>query len=125
MLVAPAVLGLLVILMFFFSNIAGDFLLKPALQSIYAGIIDPAVEPIAIWHGFNTELWMTIGIVFIGVFLYVTFRYWKVVYALFPRKWSFDAIYHVLIDGAENLSRSLTTMYMTGILRHYMLYIFI
>ena len=32
---------------------------------------------ISAWHGFNAPLWMTIGVVVIGVLLFRFLRYWK------------------------------------------------
>lgn len=124
MLIAPSVLAVCIILIFFFPNILGKYLLQPALLSMFPTGIDVPDVSIQAWHGFNTELLMTIGILIVGVCLYLSYRYWQGIYKLFPEKWSFDAMYYTLITGMEDGSRSLTSFYMTGYLRHYLLYIF-
>src|SRR5690625_4322577 len=63
MLVAPITLAVLVILIFFFPNSLSNYILKPALTSIYTDHPLGNIGVISLWHGFNTELMMTIGII--------------------------------------------------------------
>ncbi|ASN04850.1 Na+/H+ antiporter subunit A [Virgibacillus necropolis] len=126
MLIAPGTLALFVIGIFFFPNLLGDYVLHPAMNSIFPTF--PSSEltvHIAAFHGFNTELLMTFGIVIVGTLLYVFFRYWKGVYKLFPEKWSFNTLYNFILDQLEKTSNTVTNLYMTGYLRDYMTYIYL
>ncbi len=52
MLIAPSILGVLVIGIFFFPNIIGDYLLRPAMTSIYPAIPNLiSYQHITAWHG--------------------------------------------------------------------------
>jgi multicomponent Na+:H+ antiporter subunit A len=127
MLIPPMILAVLVVVIFFFPNILGNYVLAPAMSSVYPGFgpnVDLGVE-IEQWHGFNTELWMTIGIIATGVVLYLTLKYWKGIYRLFPRKFSFNRLYDNTLLLIENRTTNLTNVYMTGYLRHYLTYIFL
>src|SRR5699024_6169133 len=86
MLISPSILAFLVVFMFFFPNIVGNYLLRPAMNAVYPTLtnIGDAMEPIKIWHGFELPLWMTIGVILIGVLLYLTFNYWRPMYKLGP-----------------------------------------
>ena len=125
MLFAPLTLATLIVLIFFFPNVLGDFILKPAVHSVYPNITNDMIADIALWHGFNTELMMTIGIIIVGTLLYIFRDYFKKIFILFPRTISFNAIYHFLLDFTDRMSNTITNFYMTGYLRHYMMYIFV
>lgn len=127
MLVAPITLAVLVVLIFLFPNVIGDYLVQPAMNSIYPSSHAPEYlgQQITAWHGFKLELFMTIGVIAFGICLYVFRKYWKNVYKLFPEKWTFDALYHNMLTGIESGSSKLTSSYMTGFLRHYLLFIYI
>jgi len=126
MLLPPSVLAVLVIVIFFFPNILGDYVLAPAMSSVYPGFggnVDLGVD-ITPWHGFNTELYMTIGIIVTGIVLYLLLKYWKGIFRLFPAKWSFNRLYDYTLLLIENRTTKITNMYMTGYLRDYLTYIF-
>lgn len=127
MLVAPITLATLVVAIFLFPNIIGDYLIRPAMSSIYPAIQtgEYAGQSISIWHGFQTELFMTIGIIVLGACLYIFRKHWKGVYQLFPEKWTFDALYNNILTRIESGSAAITSFYMTGFLRHYLLYIYV
>ena len=126
MLISPMILAAFVILIFFFPNVIGDYLVNPAMSSVYpdlAATTNLGVE-ISQWHGFNTALMMTIGVIVIGIFLYAFPRFYRWIYALFPLNWSFNSLYDLVIEKSEESSYRLTNKYMTGSLRRYMMYIF-
>jgi len=125
MLVAPSILALLVVAIFFFPYLLTDFILKPAVHSIYPTISDNIIGNITYWHGFNTEVKMTLALVILGVILYIFRDYFLKVFILFPKNLSFDNIYSHFIIWIDSVSKSITNLYMTGLLRHYMSYIFI
>lgn len=127
MLVAPSVLALLVVGIFFFPNIIGRYLLTPAMASVYPQLAlkGDLGQPIAAWHGVNTALMMTIGVIVVGVLLYLSRNYWRGVYRLFPASWSFNALYDYLLEQLEGSAYSITTFYMTGSLRNYLVFIYL
>lgn len=130
MLVAPSVLAALIILIFFFPNaILGEHIIRPAMSSIFPSFAAQGGEmgvEISAWHGWDSiELWMTIAIVVIGSLLYVTLRYWKGIYRIVPKHWSFNAVYSWTLEKTTDVSKQITNGYMTGYLKHYMMYIFL
>lgn len=127
MLIAPIVLAILVVGIFIFPNVIGDYLIRPAMASIYPTFDSTAYlgQPILIWHGMNTELLMTIAIVILGTLLYVTLRHWKKIYNLFPNRWTLDRLYNTTLTRMESTSAKTTLVYMTGSLRHYLIYIYL
>ena len=125
MLIPPIILSVLVVTIFFVPNVLGDYIIKPAVYSIYPNITDPLIDHITIWHGFNTELMMTIGIIIIGIILFIFRDYVRKTFVLFPQGLSFDTLYNNTIDYVDHGAKSITNFYMTGYLRHYFSYIFI
>lgn len=125
MLIPPLTLASFVVLIFLFPNVLGDYILKPAVHSVYPEITMGMMGDIAIWHGFNTELLMTIGIIIVGTMLYIFRDYVKKVFILFPYELSFDRLYNRTLTSADKMTKSITNFYMTGYLRDYFAYIFI
>lgn len=123
MLVSPAILCVFIIGLFFAPNLLGDYLLRPALNGILPGI-SGATPHISAWHGFNTELFMTLGIVVIGTVLFLTLRSWIKIIRLQPAGWTFTAVYNSFLKNLKKASNWITTHYMTGHLPSYFAYIF-
>ncbi|MEI3611199.1 Na+/H+ antiporter subunit A [Pseudogracilibacillus sp. SO30301A] len=125
MLLPPITLGLLVILIFFFPNMLSDYILKPAVYSVFATANLEPFGTITLWHGFSKELMMTIGVVLAGVTIFLLRSYFKKIYILFPQMLSFDTIYNRSLEFGDWFAKEITNRYMTGYLRHYMAYIFL
>ncbi|WP_179151982.1 Na+/H+ antiporter subunit A [Oceanobacillus senegalensis] len=125
MLISPAILGALVILIFFFPNVLGEYVLTPAMYSIFPYMNGELGLHINQWHGFNTELMLTIGVIILGTLLYISLRHWKKIYRLLPEKWSFNTLYGNVLEKTESISNAVTNSYMTGYLRDYMVYIYL
>lgn len=125
MLVSPIILASLVILIFFFPNVLGNYLLKPAILSVYPFVEISELGNIAHWHGFTKELWMTVGIIVFGTVLYFYRKQFKKVFSFFPYEMSIDRFYNRSLYYSEKLAKKVTNLYMTGYLRHYFSYIFI
>lgn len=125
MLAAPLLLGLLVVLVFFFPNVLGKYILTPALTSVL-----PMMSPspydlkISAWHGVNYELLMTIGVILLGSLLYIAKKKWLPAARKFPQSLSLNHLFNRGLEGTERLGASLTGRYMTGSLRYYLIYIF-
>ncbi|WP_280149295.1 Na+/H+ antiporter subunit A [Bacillus safensis] len=127
MLIPPIILAALVVTFFFFPNILAYSVIEPAI----AAIIPEAIETgsrfsvkIEAWHGFQPELYMTIGVVVLGTIGYLTLAKWRPMYNIFKEKWSFNALYNRSLIGLEKGSYRLTNSYMTGFLRDYLVYVF-
>ncbi len=127
MLVPPVILGSLVVLVFFFPNLLAEYILKPALVSVIPTVsTGNEVFEIHAWHGFDSiELWMTIGVIFFGLLLFFSIKKWNIAFRFFPDKLSLNNLYNATIENMEKQSASFTDRYMTGNIRHYLLYIFI
>lgn len=123
MLIPPAILSFLIVAIFFFPNLLGDHLLRPALSGIVPDINGDALH-IKAWHGFIPELWMTVAIFVFGTILFITLSKWKGIYSLFPASWTFNMLYTNFLKNLEKTSSYLTNSYMTGHLPHYFTYIF-
>jgi len=127
MLVSPIVLATLVLVIFFFPNLISYTLLEPAMRSVLPSLLQPGEVfevDIRAWHGFNTELLMTVGIVVMGSLLYKTYKKWSDIYYNLPRKFDFNHMYDKGLTGAERLSARVTNFYMNGFLHSYLSYIF-
>ncbi|AZK46430.1 Na+/H+ antiporter subunit A [Paenibacillus lentus] len=126
MLISPIILAVLIVAIFFFPNVLGDYLLRPAMASILPSIgVEGMVQPISAWHGFNPALFMTIGVIAVGTLLYLSFKRWKRIYSLLPEKWTLDNLYNNSLLFMEKGSNRITSFYMTGYLRSYSIYIFL
>lgn len=127
MLISPAILGLLVVGIFIFPNIIGTYLLRPAMAAVYPtleGTVELAPR-IAAWHGeIGTPLLMTLGVVVLGALLYKLLHYWRGIYTVGPMRWNLDSLYNGMLQVGEQGASSLTKIYMTGFLQHYLRYIF-
>lgn len=128
MLISPAILGTLVIAIFFIPNLIGDALVKPAVMAIqpylYTSPTDIKID-IAAWHGFfEPELWMTVGIIVAGCLLYWTLTKWQPIYSKFPNWLSLNRLYDSLMYISEVETNRLSRLYMTGYMRSYLVYMF-
>ncbi|TQR16373.1 Na+/H+ antiporter subunit A [Psychrobacillus soli] len=127
MLISPLILSVFVVGIFFFPNLLGAYILKPAMGSIYPTFGDPAnlTPDIYAWHGVKPELLMTIGVILVGGLLYRLLKKWKPVYGLLSSRYTFNALYNNFLSLAESKSTVLTNKYMSGLLRDYLVYIYI
>lgn len=126
MLISPYALIVLVVGIFFFPNILGQYILKPAMESIYPSFPSAELTPIIhAWHGWRSpELWMTIFVIAAGTMLYRLLKHWKPIYRAIPQKLSLNKLFDSGISLSESLSNRLTGRYMTGDLSDYFSYIF-
>jgi multicomponent Na+:H+ antiporter subunit A len=127
MLLPPIVLASLVVGIFFFPNILSNYLLKPAVASILPSLAmggEIYVKKISAWHGWNTEVYMTIGIVVFGTLLYIYLRKWIRIYLFYPQSITLNNMYNLGMKKSEDLFQSITNRYMTGSIRDYLVYIF-
>ncbi|WAA11830.1 Na+/H+ antiporter subunit A [Fervidibacillus halotolerans] len=123
MLISPVILASLVVIFGFFPNILSDRIIAPAVETIMPMF---AIDEIHIshWHGFQPELYMTIGVIIIGILLYLTLGKWTRIYQLFPNKLTLNQLYDVLLPSLETGSNMFIRTHMTGYIRTYLAYIF-
>ncbi|WP_431027652.1 Na+/H+ antiporter subunit A [Lysinibacillus sp. LZ02] len=129
MLVSPVILASFVVAIFFIPNIIGVYFVKPAVAAIqpflYTSPNQVNIE-VQAWHGhITTELLMTIGVVIVGLLLFVSLAKWQKAYYVWPNKLSLNSLYDFILDfvleeGVENFSN----LYMTGSIRKYLTYMF-
>jgi multicomponent Na+:H+ antiporter subunit A len=122
MLIPPSLLGAIVVLIFFFPNVLAKYILQPAFASIVPDADFMKVH-ISAWHGWTTELFMTIGVVLFGIILFLAIKKWNIAFRIYPEKLSLNYLYTQGLDLIEKKSVSITNKYMTGSLRHYVIYI--
>lgn len=127
MLISPLILTGLVLLIFMLPNVLAENIINPAMASVFPNLSlvhDLSVE-VHHWHGVNTALLMTIGVITAGILLYRFPSIWMWIYSLLPGKWTFNNLYELTLEKSEEWSNRITNQYMTGTLRHYLTYIFI
>lgn len=127
MLISPAILASLAVVIGLFPNLLSYSLIEPALAAVHPRMLAPGdrfMVNIEMWHGWTTEIYMTIGIVVIGTILYKLHRKSAVLSQPLSTRVSWNGLYDGGLRLLEKGSRSLTTTYMTGSIRHYVIYIF-
>lgn len=126
MLVSPIILALLVIVFGIFPNLLATSIIKPAVAGIQPSLATEDFHVhIAFWHGFTPEVWMTIGIIALGILLYKTLPKWQRITQLVPERISLNSLYDNGLKGLERSSSSVMKLLMTGSLRTYLLSIFL
>lgn len=120
MLVSPIILVAFVIVIGLVPNIINESLLAPAVASITGEV--PHIH-LAYWHGFNLPLYMSLAVLVAGTLLYITKERWQNVYRFLPGKLSANKLYDSTYSSMFCASEKITRTYMTGSLRHYMMYI--
>jgi multicomponent Na+:H+ antiporter subunit A len=128
MLISPIVLASLVIIFGFFPNILSETIIAPAVGVILASLLHAGEEfhvHISHWHGFTIEVYMTLGVILVGLGLYKLLPKWMKVYNLQPEKLTFNYLYDRGLELMDQTSYKFTRSYMTGFIRSYLVYIFI
>jgi len=123
MLLPPALLAVLVILVFFFPNLVAGSLLVPAAEAVLPGYGAAGLPPIAAWHGVSPELLMTVGVVAAGSILFKLRKKWAAALHRLSPRFSFNFLYNKLLEAGEALCGRATRAYMTGSIRDYLVYI--
>lgn len=127
MLISPIILASLVIIFFFFPNILAYTIIEPAMASIIPGLLGDENHfhvHIYAWHGFSIELFMTLGVIALGVLGYFFLRKWRGVYKLIPEKLALNKGYDAALYTLDKSTFKITRFYMTGFIRDYLAIIF-
>lgn len=122
MLIPPIVLASLVVAFGFFPNLLSKTIIEPTMASIFPG--EEFYVNIYMWHGFNTELMMTFGVIILGTIMFLTLKKWGRFYEIFPQKLALNEFYNGSLRGLDFGSEKFTRFYMTGFIRDYLVYIF-
>ncbi|HUC93992.1 MAG TPA: Na+/H+ antiporter subunit A [Paenibacillus sp.] len=126
MLLPPVLLVSLAVIFGFFPNRLADALIEPAMASIIPQALTPGESfrvDIYFWHGWTTELLMTIGVAAAGTVLYKLYGRFKALNSPLFRRVSLNGAYDGALRSLERSSNRLTNAYMTGSVRHYLIYI--
>lgn len=127
MLIPPMILAAMVILIFFFPNLLGAYIIQPAFTAVLPAFAESGGINLKIsaWHGWTPELFMTIGVVIVGTLMYRYIRKWVVIYRYYPQVLTLNNLFNEGINKMEGLSYGITSRYMTGSIRSYFIYIFV
>ncbi|MGD6968159.1 Na+/H+ antiporter subunit A [Rossellomorea vietnamensis] len=122
MLIPPVILASLVIVFGFFPNILTRTMIDPAVSAITNLTVEDT--EIYFWHGFTIELFMTLGVFLFGVLLYTQLPKWISLYNRMPERLTLNSFYDNGLLNGERGAYKLTSSYMTGFIRSYLVYIF-
>jgi multicomponent Na+:H+ antiporter subunit A len=122
MLISPAILGTLVIIFGLFPNVLYNSIIYPVMTSILPNITEPIDYHLSLWHGFNTELFMTLVVILGGSILYLLMKKWSQTAFYLNERDPFNNLYDLGYDGLIKGSQKLTRAQMTGLLRDYFVY---
>lgn len=128
LLISPIILATLVIVIFFIPNIVGKYLIKPAVLAIQPHLYNSTAEipvHVSAWHGFTTELWMTLGIFSIGFILFLTLKKWQPLYTKLPKKFTLNRLYDRGMQFLDVDSQKISNKYMTGSSGQYLSFMFV
>ncbi len=126
MLISPVILVSLVIIFGLFPNLLSESLISPAMAAVLPSLLQAGEAfdvHIAFWHGPTIELFMTIGVIILGLILYKTYPKWKRIYKAIPAKLSLNGFYDQILERSQSGSNKLTNLYMNGSIRSYLVYI--
>lgn len=128
MLVPPVVLVSLAVVFGLFPNLLSYTLIAPAMAAIHPSMLQPGQQfdvSISLWHGWTPEVFMTVGVVAVGIALIRLHHRVSLLHRPLFSRVSLSSAY----DGGLKLldlgAARLTNRYMTGSARHYLMYIFV
>jgi len=128
MLLPPLVLASLAIVFGLFPNMLSYSLIEPSMAAIHPGLLQEGerfLVSIDFWHGWTMEIFMTMGVIAIGFILYRLHARSAALHSPLFTRVSLNGAYDGGIKLLDRGSRRLTNLYMTGSLRHYVIYIFV
>jgi len=128
MLISPVILASLAIVIGFFPNLIAYSLIEPAMAAIHPNLLLPGehfLVSIQFWHGWTTEIFMTMGVVIAGGLLFKFHQRIKWINQPLFHQISLNQMYDGGLRVLNRGSNRLTNRYMTGSIRHYLMYIFV
>ncbi|NQX44013.1 Na+/H+ antiporter subunit A [Paenibacillus tritici] len=126
LLLPPVLLALLAVVTGLFPNMLSKTLIVPGMNAIHPQLAATAPFEVNIhfWHGFTTEVWMTLGVIILGIIVYRVYGRFSLVEKEWRSGYTLTQVYDGSIRLVEQASRAITGLYMTGSMRHYLMYIF-
>lgn len=126
LLLPPVLLALLAVVTGLLPNMLSKTLIVPGMNAIHPQLaaIAPFEVNIHFWHGFTTEVWMTLGVIILGIIVYRVYGRFSLVEKEWRSGYTLTQAYDASIRLVEQASRAITGLYMTGSMRQYLMYIF-
>ncbi|TSB46799.1 Na+/H+ antiporter subunit A [Alkalicoccobacillus porphyridii] len=124
MLISPVLLGSLVVTLGLFPNLLSDRLIKPAVTAITPALSEnnEFEVKLSMFHGFNLELAMTIGVAILALLLLYFMKNWQGLKLYQQERDPINHLYDHGLDGLISSSQITTRLQMTGRLRDYFSY---
>lgn len=120
MYIAPVIIVCGLPLFFIIPNILGKYLISPALRDInHTVVVEKYIPHITAWHGFTSELGITLIIYTIGILLLWRSR-WMKVYNRIPSILSINSLYNAMLKWSEGFSRHNMQTMMNNKLNQYL-----
>jgi multicomponent Na+:H+ antiporter subunit A len=128
MLISPVLLAAVVVVIFFIPNLIGKAFVSPAVVATQSDLFthpDEVGIHVKAWHGeWSPEILMTLGVIGLGLLLFLTMARWQKLYDIQPQYFSLNALYDSLLTFGEVGMNRLSRFYMTGLIRTYLIYMF-
>ncbi len=122
LLISPSILACLVLLFGLFPNLLKDSILVPAVSAIVPDAVANSNFAIhlSLFHGFNWELLMTLGVIGIGVGLLFAKKRWENFKIYNNERDPINRLYDFNLDHLVEGSAKITNLQMNGRLRDYL-----
>ncbi|NMO98214.1 Na+/H+ antiporter subunit A [Paenibacillus lemnae] len=127
LLISPVILASLVVVFGFFPNLLSYSLIEPAMAAVLPNMLSSGEQfdvHITFWHGWNAEIFMTLGVILIGILIFLIFNKYRLLNSPWTERFTLNRLYDKGLAGYEKGSSKVTKSYMTGSIRHYVIYIF-
>lgn len=127
MLIPPVIMAALALVFGLFPGLLSYSLIEPAMAAVMPGLLGPGEKflvSIEFWHGWTPEVFMTLGVIGAGILVFVLQPKVKVLNSPGSPRFSLNGVYDSGLGMLERSSKWLTDKYMTGSVRHYLIYIF-
>lgn len=121
LLLSPIILASLVVIFGLFPNLLSNSIIVPAIQSILPYGPETYVN-IYHWHGLNTELLMTVGVVLFGSLVFLNLKHWQEATFFLRERDPLNRLYDGGLEGLVTVSKGVTNVQLTGLLRDYFAY---
>ncbi|MFI2858264.1 Na+/H+ antiporter subunit A [Paenibacillus sp. JSM ZJ436] len=127
MLIPPVVLASLVVILGFFPGLVSHSLIEPAMAAVMPSLLSEGEQfdvHITFWHGWNLEIMMTLGVIVFGFIIYQLLGRFRLLSTPLSDRFTLNRLYDRSLEAYNRGSRRITKTYMTGSIRHYVIYIF-